>query len=104
MSEEIKTELNEDDVNETVCLNFYRKAQPTLFKSPTYATPFVGWNLTNFKEDDFKVTSEFDDTRQEDDTDGLEDLERVSVRPVPDCPPLLGQETVHSLKMRKSLR
>ena len=42
MSEEIKTELNEDDVNETVCLNFYSRTQPTLFKTPTYATPFVG--------------------------------------------------------------
>jgi len=42
MSEEIKTELNEDET-----------------------------------EDDFKVTSAFDDTRQEDDTDGLEDLERT---------------------------
>ena len=87
MSEEIKTELNEDDVNETVCFNFYPRTQPTLnlrsFKTPTYATPFVGWNRTDFKEDDFKVTSEFDDTRQEDDTDGLEDLERVSVRPRP---------------------
>lgn len=41
MSEEIKTELNEDET-----------------------------------EEDFKVTSAFDDTRQEDDTDGLEDLER----------------------------
>ena len=80
MSEEIKTELNEDDVNETVCFNFYPRAQPTL---PSTYAPFVGWNLTNFKEDDFKVTSEFDDTRQEDDTDGLEDLERVSVRPRP---------------------
>merc|ERR1719447_1106404 len=28
-------------------------------------------------EDDFKVTIAFDDTRQEDDTDGLEDLERT---------------------------
>ena len=68
MSEEIKTELNED---ETVCLilKTYAQAHARNLRLPK---PF-------FQEDDFKVTSAFDDTRQEDDTDGLEDLERVSL-------------------------
>ena len=69
MSEEIKTELNED---ETVCPS-YPKIQPT---HKTYVS--ANEILPIFQEDDFKVTSAFDDTRQEDDTDGLEDLERVS--------------------------
>lgn len=77
MSEEIKTELNED---ETVCPS-YPKNQPT-YKTYAQTTPktyaYANEILPIFQEDDFKVTSEFDDTRQEDDTDGLEDLERVS--------------------------
>ena len=48
---------------------------PTLSPRPK-PTPFSAQPI--FQEDDFKVTSAFDDTRQEDDTDGLEDLERVS--------------------------
>ena len=64
MSEEIKTELNGD---ETVCPRFPFKTDPNLRVIQQI-----------FQEDDFKVTSAFDDTRQEDDTDGLEDLERVS--------------------------
>lgn len=75
MSEEIKTELNED---ETVCPSYPKTnplLEPTLEPTPkTYANEILPF----FQEDDFKVTSEFDDTRQEDDTDGLEDLERVS--------------------------
>ena len=77
MSEEIKTELNED---ETVCPS-YPKTQPT-YKTYAQTTPktyaYANEILPIFQEDDFKVTSAFDDTRQEDDTDGLEDLERVS--------------------------
>ena len=72
MSEEIKTELNEDDVNETVCFHLILEFNPRFAQNPTH-----------FQEDDFKVTSEFDDTRQEDDTEGLEDLERVSVLKCP---------------------
>ena len=72
MSEEIKTELNED---ETVWPPYPKShAQPT---PKTYA--FFCRIQPIFQEDDFKVTSAFDDTRQEDDTDGLEDLERVSL-------------------------
>lgn len=71
MSEEIKTELNED---ETVCPRLQITYAQTHPKTYAYANEI----LPIFQEDDFKVTSAFDDTRQEDDTDGLEDLERVS--------------------------
>ena len=76
MSEEIKTELNED---ETVWPPYRTDPliKPTLKPTPK-TNAHANELLPFFKEDDFKVTSEFDDTRQEDDTDGLEDLERVS--------------------------
>jgi len=74
--------FNQQD-NNTPVSNRYLKDRPLNLLRKKMSTEDVKTELdeeidgVNETEEDFKVTSSFNDTRQEDDIDGLEDLERT---------------------------